>query len=155
MILSLLFAIEICWPCIQLAFSGCYLHVTMQIRTLKSETHFTISFCYNGHYTDAVLFWCGVKEQQVEMGNKKFKESSQKSIQIRFINEFIDTFLDSSKDGVQGKVCTSPISQLLTEGEFCENIYSSIIFRISYFCFFGSQAIDIFLRTPDCSLRIF
>lgn len=75
------------------------MHVTMQIRTLKSETDFTISFCYKGHSTDAVLFWCGVKEHQVEMGNKKFKESSQKSKQLRFINEFIDTFLDSSKDG--------------------------------------------------------
>ena len=41
---------------------------------------------------------------------KKFKESSRKPKQLRFINEFTDTFLDSSKDGELGKVLTSPTS---------------------------------------------
>ena len=74
---------------------------------------------------------------------KKFKESSRKPKQLRFIHDFTDTFLDSSKDGELGKVLTSPSSELVTEAEFYENIYSSIIFRISYFCFFGIQTINI------------
>ena len=41
---------------------------------------------------------------------KKFKESSTKPKQLRFIHEFTDTFLDSSKDGELGKVLTSPTS---------------------------------------------
>ena len=41
---------------------------------------------------------------------KKFKESSRKPKQLRFINKFTDTFLDSSKDGELGKVLTSPTS---------------------------------------------
>ena len=65
MILNLLFAIGIyCCSSIKLAFSGCCLHVEIQIRTLKWAN----SFYYKVHSADALLFWCEVSEHWVGMG---------------------------------------------------------------------------------------
>ena len=53
------------------------------------------------HSSDAVVFWWDAKERR-KGGNgkrKKCKERSRKIKQSRFINKFINTFLERSSDG--------------------------------------------------------
>ena len=53
------------------------------------------------HSSDAVVFWWDAKERK-KGGNgkrKKCKECSRKTKQLRFTNEFINTFPEKSSDG--------------------------------------------------------
>ena len=53
------------------------------------------------HSSDTVVFWWDAKERK-KGGNgkrKKCKERFRKTKQLRFTNEFINTFLEKSSDG--------------------------------------------------------
>ena len=90
--------------------SGCYLHLAVRIRTLKYAYVFYYNFVITCILLILYCFDVVLRYTSKNGKRKKFKESSRKPKQLRFIHEFTDTFLDSSKDGELGKVLTSPTS---------------------------------------------